>query len=152
MDNNHIYFMQQALLQAKIAYDLEEVPVGAVIVQDNKIIGAGFNKKEQLKSPISHAEIEAINSACKYTGDWRLNGASLYVTAEPCIMCTGAILHARIDKVYFGIKEPKFGGVISKDNIFDKNDLNHKVAYEYGILEEEITLLMKSFFKKLREK
>lgn len=150
--NNHIYFMQQAVLQAKKAYKLMEVPVGAVIVKNNEIIGTGFNKKEQLKDPVSHAEIEAIKNACEYIGDWRLNDAYMYVTAEPCIMCAGALLQARIQKVYFGVKEPKFGGVISKDNIFDKEDLNHKISYEYGLLENEISELMKSFFLKLRNK
>lgn len=144
--------MQQAILQAKKAYDLMEVPVGAVIVKDNEIIGKGFNKKEQLNDPVSHAEIEAIKNACAYVGDWRLNDALMYVTAEPCIMCAGAVLQARIQKVFFGVKEPKFGGVVSKDNIFDKTDLNHKVSYEYGLLADEISELMKSFFLKLRQK
>ena len=127
-----------------------EVPVGAVIVKDDKVIGAGYNKKETNKSPISHAEIEAIQAACKNTNDWRLNGASLYVTAEPCIMCAGAILHARIDKVYFGVKEPKFGGVVSIANIFDINKMNHRVEYFSGLMSDEINQLMKSFFIKLR--
>ena len=99
--DNHLKYMQLAYYQAQKAFDIMEVPVGAVIVKDDKVIGAGYNKKETYKSPISHAEIEAIQAACKNTNDWRLNGASLYVTAEPCIMCAGAILHARIDKVYF---------------------------------------------------
>lgn len=150
--DSHIYFMQQAILQAKKAYDLMEVPVGAVIVKDNEIIGKGFNKKEQLNNPVCHAEIEAIKNACAYVGDWRLNDALMYVTAEPCIMCAGAVLQARIQKVFFGVKEPKFGGVVSKDNIFDKTDLNHKVSYEYGLLADEISELMKSFFLKLRQK
>lgn len=150
--DSHIYFMQQAILQARKAYDLMEVPVGAVIVKDNEIIGKGFNKKEQLNDPVSHAEIEAIKNACAYVGDWRLNDALMYVTAEPCIMCAGAVLQARIQKVFFGVKEPKFGGVVSKDNIFDKTDLNHKVSYEYGLLADEISELMKSFFLKLRQK
>lgn len=150
--DSHIYFMQQAILQARKAYDLMEVPVGAVIVKDNEIIGKGFNKKEQLNDPVSHAEIEAIKNACAYVGDWRLNDALMYVTAEPCIMCAGAVLQARIQKVFFGVKEPKFGGVVSKDNIFDKTDLNHKVSYEYGMLADEISELMKSFFLKLRQK
>lgn len=150
--DNHIFFMQQAFIQAQKAYDLMEVPVGAVIVKDNNIIGTGYNKKEMLKDPVSHAEIEAIKEACINTGDWRLNDAIMYVTAEPCIMCAGAILQARIKKVYFGVKESKFGGIVSKDNIFDKQDLNHKVSYEYGLLENEIIELMKSFFLKLRQK
>lgn len=150
--DNHIFFMQQAFIQAQKAYDLMEVPVGAVIVKDNNIIGTGYNKKEMLKDPVSHAEIEAIKEACINTGDWRLNNTIMYVTTEPCIMCAGAILQARIKKVYFGVKEPKFGGIVSKDNIFDKQDLNHKVSYEYGLLENEIIELMKSFFLKLRQK
>lgn len=94
-------------MQAKKAYDLMEVPVGAVIVKDNEIIGKGFNKKEQLNDPVSHAEIEAIKNACAYVGDWRLNDALMYVTAEPCIMCAGAVLQARIQKVFFWCKRAK---------------------------------------------
>ena len=148
--DNHLKYMQLAYYQAQKAFDIMEVPVGAVIVKDDKVIGAGYNKKETNKSPISHAEIEAIQAACKNTNDWRLNGASLYVTAEPCIMCAGAILHARIDKVYFGVKEPKFGGVVSIANIFDINKMNHRVEYFFGLMSDEINQLMKSFFIKLR--
>lgn len=148
--DNHLKYMQLAYYQAQKAFDIMEVPVGAVIVKDDKVIGAGYNKKETYKSPISHAEIEAIQVACKNTNDWRLNGASLYVTAEPCIMCAGAILHARIDKVYFGVKEPKFGGVVSIANIFDINKMNHRVEYFSGLMSDEINQLMKSFFIKLR--
>lgn len=148
--DNHLKYMQLAYYQAQKAFDIMEVPVGAVIVKDDKVIGAGYNKKETNKNPISHAEIEAIYEACKNTNDWRLNGASLYVTAEPCIMCAGAILHARIDKVYFGVKEPKFGGVVSIANIFDINKMNHKVEYFSGLMNDEINQLMKSFFIKLR--
>ena len=144
--DNHLKYMQLAYYQAQKAFDIMEVPVGAVIVKDDKVIGAGYNKKETYKSPISHAEIEAIQAACKNTNDWRLNGASLYVTAEPCIMCAGAILHARIDKVYFGVKEPKFGGVVSIANIFDINKMNHRVEYFSGLMSDEINQLMKSFF------
>ncbi|MDY5050991.1 MAG: nucleoside deaminase [Candidatus Mucispirillum faecigallinarum] len=148
--DNHLKYMQLAYYQAQKAFDIMEVPVGAVIVKDDKVIGAGYNKKETSKSPVSHAEIEAIYEACKNTNDWRLNGASLYVTAEPCIMCAGAILHARIDKVYFGVKEPKFGGVVSIANIFDINKMNHRVEYFSGLMSDEINQLMKSFFIKLR--
>lgn len=148
--DNHLKYMQLAYYQAQKAFDIMEVPVGAVIVKDDKVIGAGYNKKETYKSPISHAEIEAIQAACKNTNDWRLNGASLYVTAEPCIMCAGAILHARIDKVYFGVKEPKFGGVVSIANIFDINKMNHRVEYFSGLMSDEINQFMKSFFIKLR--
>lgn len=148
--DNHLKYMQLAFAQAEKAFDIMEVPVGAVIIKDDIVIGAGYNKKETNKSPISHAEIEAIQEACKNINDWRLNGTSLYVTVEPCIMCAGAILHARIDKVYFGVKEPKFGGVVSQAHIFDINEMNHRVEYFSGLMSDEITLLMKSFFKKLR--
>lgn len=149
MDDN-IKYMQLAFLEAQKAYNIMEVPVGAIIVKDNIVIGSGYNKKETNKNPLSHAEMEAIYNACKYIGDWRLQGASMYVTAEPCIMCAGAIIHARIEKVYFGVNEPKFGGVLSITNIFDINNLNHKVEYIYGLMSEEISKLMKSFFLQLR--
>lgn len=148
--DNHLKYMQLAFLEAQKALNIMEIPVGAVIVKDDNVIGAGYNKKETNKNPLSHAEIEAIYEACKNTGDWRLNGAVMYVTAEPCIMCSGAILHARIDKVYFGVNEPKFGGVSSVAHIFDINKLNHKVEYSSGIMSEEICQMMKEFFVKLR--
>ncbi len=149
--DKHLYYMSKALEQAELALNIMEVPVGAVIVKDDTIIGTGFNTKEKNKNPIHHAEINAVVEACRNIGDWRLNGASIYVTCEPCIMCAGALIHARIDNLYFGITEHKFGGIISKDNILDK-ELNHKIKYEYGFLEDEISLLMKEFFKKLRNK
>ena len=150
--DNHIFFMQQAFIQAQKAYDLMEVPVGAVIVKDNNIIGTGYNKKEMLKDPVSHAEIEAIKEACINTGDWRLNDAIMYVTAEPCIMCAGAISNARIKRVYFGAEETN-----SKDNlceqIFSSTRLNHKVELikleEYSSICSEI---LSSFFKNHRQK
>ena len=148
--DKHLKYMQLAYAEAQKALNIMEVPVGAVIVKDDKIIGTGYNKKETNKNPLSHAEIEAIYEACRNTGDWRLNGACMYVTAEPCIMCAGAILHARIDKVYFGVKEPKFGGVVSIANIFDINKMNHRVEYFSGLMSDEINQLMKSFFIKLR--
>lgn len=148
--DNHLKYMQLAYLEAQKALNIMEVPVGAVIVKEDKVIGTGYNKKETNKNPLSHAEIEAIDEACRNTGDWRLNGACMYVTAEPCIMCAGAILHARIDKVFFGVNEPKFGGVLSVANIFDINKLNHKVEYFSGMMNEEISQMMKDFFIKLR--
>lgn len=147
---NHLKYMQLAYAEAQKALNIMEVPVGAVIVKDDNVIGAGYNKKETNKNPLSHAEIEAIYDSCKNTGNWRLNGAVMYVTAEPCIMCSGAILHARIDKVYFGVNEPKFGGVSSVAHIFDIKELNHKVEYSSGIMSEEISQMMKEFFIKLR--
>ena len=148
--NNHLKYMQLAFLEAQKALKIMEVPVGAVIVKDDIVIGAGYNKKENNRNPLSHAEIEAIYEACRNTDNWRLNGTCMYVTAEPCIMCAGAILHARIDKVYFGVFELKFGGVSSITNIFDINKLNHKVEYFSGLMSEEISQMMKEFFIKLR--
>lgn len=146
------FYMDYAINEAVKSFYEGEVPVGAVIVKDNKIIGYGRNRKEYKKNPVSHAEIEAISMACNTLGDWRLNGSIMFVTAEPCIMCCGAILHARIDKVYFGVRENKFGGVISKAEIFDSINLNHKTKWEEGIKAEEISIIMKDFFTKLRKK
>ena len=146
---------KEELMRRAIALSEENVrngggPFGAVIAKDGEIIAEGTNRVTMDNDPTAHAEIEAIQAACKNTNDWRLNGASLYVTAEPCIMCAGAILHARIDKVYFGVKEPKFGGVVSIANIFDINKMNHRVEYFSGLMSDEINQLMKSFFIKLR--
>ena len=162
-------FMLEAIRLAEVAASIGEVPVGAIIVLNNEIIGRGYNSKEKDKTPINHAEINAINDACKKIGDWRLNGAVMYSTCEPCVMCAGAIVHSRISKVYFGVREPKFGGVVSCANIFSNsenkksnaddnssikefNNLNHNVLWEEGLLYEEISLLMKDFFKKIRSK
>ncbi len=147
---SHEYFMALAIDEARKAAENGEVPVGAIIVKDNIVIGIGRNRKEEKNSPVSHAEIEAIDSACNYIGDWRLNGSTMYVTAEPCIMCAGAIIHARIDRVVFGVKEKKFGGVISQVSIFDIHSLNHRTEWISGICEDEISELMKDFFRKLR--
>ncbi|MBZ4672592.1 MAG: CMP/dCMP deaminase zinc-binding protein [Deferribacteraceae bacterium] len=139
--------MQIALNYAKKAFDNGDVPVGAIVVKDDKIIGNGFNIKEKTKDPTQHAEIVAMREAANVIGDWRLNDCTLYSTLEPCIMCAGAILHFRINRVVFGVAEPKFGGVITKANLFDINTLNHKVDYAYGIYEEEIKSIMRLFFK-----
>lgn len=146
------FYMAAAIKEALKSFDEGEVPVGAIIVKDDKIIGYGRNRKECKKDPVSHAEIEAIQMACKTLDDWRLNGSTMFVTAEPCIMCCGAILHARIDKVYFGVRESKFGGVVSKAEIFDSINLNHKTKWEEGIMADEISIMMKEFFNKLRQR
>jgi len=142
--------MEIALEFAEKAFELGDVPVGAIVVKDEKIIGNGFNLKEKTKDPTMHAEIVAMREAAYSIGDWRLNDCTLYSTLEPCIMCAGAILHFRIKRVVFGVTEPKFGGVITKANLFDIDTLNHKVDYAYGIFEDEIKTLMKNFFRKLR--
>lgn len=144
------FFMRIAIEEAKKALSIGEVPVGAVVVKDNEIIGKGYNLRESNKDPTLHAEIVAIREAAKNIGDWRLNGCELFVTIEPCPMCAGAIILSRIDKVYFGARDPKMGVVVSNIEIFTYQ-FNHKVKWEEGILKEECENLIKNFFKNLRE-
>jgi tRNA(adenine34) deaminase len=146
-----IFFMRKAIELAQLSAEKGDIPVGAIVVKDDKIIGEGHNTKFLTGEPLNHAEIIALKNARKSIGDWRLNEAVLYSTAEPCIMCAGAILHYRISKIIFGVREPKFGGIISKANLFDIDSLNHKVEYKYGLFEEEISKIMKEFFKNLRK-
>ena len=145
------FFMNKALNLAKKAASLEETPIGAVIVKNGIIISTGYNLRESRQDVSLHAEMIAIRKACKKLGSWRLDGCDLYVTLEPCIMCAGAILQAKIHKVYFGAYEPKGGGVVSKSRIFDIS-LNHTVLYEGGILAEESGALLKDFFSRMRIK
>jgi len=146
-------WMRVAFEEGLKAMDEGEVPVGAVIVKDDKIIGRGHNRVESLRDPTAHAEIIAISSACNTIGDWRLNDSTLYVTVEPCLMCGGAIIHSRIDKVVYGIKEPKFGSFGTVTDILKNNKFNHTVKVEEsGFLEEKITTLMKKFFESKRKK
>ena len=144
-------FMRQAIEQAKLAEAEGEVPIGAVVVCGGEVIGRGYNTKNSGRSALHHAEIKAIEDASSKIGDWRLDECSLYVTLEPCLMCSGAIIHARIRNVFFGAKEPKFGGVVSLAHTFDIEGLNHKVNYHGGLFEEEIQALLKGFFRKIRE-
>jgi tRNA(adenine34) deaminase len=145
------HFLDKAVLLAEKAFQLGEVPVGCLIVENDEVIAEGFNEKERFSDPIRHAEIVALIRAAKIKGDWRLNNCMLYTTMEPCIMCCGAILHFRIKKVFFCIKESKFGGVISKAQIFDIKGLNHTVDYAYGYREEYIKNLLADFFKSKRK-
>lgn len=144
---DHEYFMKEALLLAKEAARNGEFPVGAVIVRNGEIIGRGRNRKEEKKDPSSHAEMEAIKEACSFIGDWRIKGSVIYATAEPCLMCCGAIIHARIDRVVFAAPEPKFGGVLSKLSVFDSNLFNHRVEWLSGVFEDDAVQLMKDFFR-----
>lgn len=145
-------FMRQAIDQARLAEADGEVPIGAVVVFDGKVIGRGYNRKNSGRSALYHAEILAIEDASKNSiGDWRLDECSLYVTLEPCLMCAGAIIHARVRNVIFGAKEPKFGGVVSLAHTFDIEGLNHSINYKGGIFEEEIQTMMKDFFRKIRQ-
>ena len=143
-------FMCEAIKQAKKAWAIGETPIGAVVVYDGKIIARGYNKRETKKNSLNHAEIEAINKACKTRGGWRLFGCDLYVTLEPCPMCAGAIIQSRIDNVYFGAYDKKSGCAGSAVNLFEENLFNHNVGVFGGVLEEECSLIMSEFFKELR--
>ena len=143
-------FMKEAIRQAKKAYALREVPIGCVIVYEGKIIALGYNRRNTDKNTTSHAEINAIRKASKKLGDWRLEGCTLYVTLEPCQMCAGAIVQARIDKVVIGSMNPKAGCAGSVLNLLEMDGFNHKVEVERGVLEEECSTMLSGFFKELR--
>jgi tRNA(adenine34) deaminase len=144
-------YMKAALRLARISYRCGDVPVGAVVVKDRKIIGYGFNKKERLKNPLAHAEIIAINMACEHLNSYHLEECDIYVTLEPCLMCVGAILNARIKNIYFGARNKRFGAVCSHQNI-ENLITNHKVSYEGDILQDECSKILTSFFSNLRNK
>ena len=143
-------YMQEALEEAKKAALEGEVPVGAVIVKDGEIIARGHNRNVSLKDPTAHAEILALRQAGANLGGWRLPGCEMYVTVEPCSMCAGAIVWARIQKLYIGAMDPKAGACGSVFNIPQEQKLNHHVEIETGIMEQECSSIMKDFFKKLR--
>lgn len=143
-------YMREAVKQAKKAYALGEVPIGCVIVYEGKIIGRGYNRRNTDKNTLAHAEITAIRKASKVIGDWRLEGCTMYVTLEPCQMCAGAIVQARISKVVMACMNPKAGCAGSVLNILDMPAFNHQVEIERGILEEECSQMLKIFFKELR--
>lgn len=143
-------YMKEAIRQAKKAYALGEVPIGCVIVYDGKIIGRGYNRRNTDKNTLAHAEITAINKASKKIGDWRLEGCTLYVTLEPCQMCAGAIVQARIDEVVMGSMNPKAGCGGSILNILEMPEFNHQVRVIRGVLEEECSQMLTQFFKELR--
>ncbi len=142
-------FMDEALLLAREAFEEGEVPVGCVIVRDGVIVGRGRNRREQDKSALAHAEVEAIAEACRNLGGWRLWQCTLYVTLEPCPMCAGAILNARIPRVVYGASDKKCGAVRSVCSLFSM-EFNHHPKVEYGIREEECAGLLTEFFQKLR--
>lgn len=142
--------MLMAFDQAKIAKKLNEVPVGAVIVKDNKVVGKGYNKVIKDLNVASHAEINAIMNAGNFLQNFRLVGCHIYVTLEPCHMCAKAIVDARLDTVFFSTPEPKTGAIISIDNFFDQGHLNHKVKFQHGFYSKESALMLKKFFKEKR--
>lgn len=145
-------FMKEALRQAKKAAAIEEVPIGCVIVYDGKIIARGYNQRNKKGSTLAHAEILAIQKASRLLGDWRLEGCTMYVTLEPCPMCAGAIVQARMDKVVIGAMNQKAGCAGSVTNLLQMDGFNHKVIIENGILGEECSTMLSSFFRMLREK
>ena len=146
-----LYFMQQALTLAREAAADGEVPVGCVLVRNGQIVGRGRNRRETAKTALGHAEIEAIADACKQLGGWRLWECTMYVTLEPCPMCAGAIINARIPKVVVGARDNKCGACGSVCDLFSM-DFNHHPAVEFGLLETESQMLMIQFFQTLREK
>ena len=147
-----IQFMRMALRQAQIAAEEGEVPCGAVIVKDGAVIGKAHNQTETLNDPTAHAEILAITQATQAVGNWRLVGATMYVTKEPCPMCAGALVLARIEKVVWGMTDPIRGGAVSKFQILDTADLNHRVEVETGLMEDDCKAVMQEFFQDLRRK
>lgn len=148
----HEKYMKEAIKQAKKAYALGEVPIGCVIVYKDKIIGRGYNRRTTDKSTLAHAEIAAIKKASKVIGDWRLEECTMYVTLEPCQMCSGAIVQARIPEVYIGCMNPKAGCAGSILNILQTPEFNHQVDIHKGLLETECSEMLTTFFKELRKK
>lgn len=151
-NSEDVKFLEQAVKEARKAFLKNEVPVGAVIVQNGRIIAKAHNLKESLIDPTAHAEVLAIKKACKKLNNWRLSGCTLYSTLEPCPMCAGAILHARMDRLVFGAMDQKGGAVGSVMNILNDERLHHQVDVECGLLEDKCTELLNPFFKTLRRR
>ena len=145
-------FMKAALKQAKKAYAIDEVPIGCVIVQDGHIIARGYNRRNIDKNTLAHAELAAIRKASRKTGDWRLEDCTMYVTLEPCQMCAGAIVQSRMKRVVIASMNAKAGCAGSVLNLLQMQQFNHQVELTTGVLEEECSEMMKSFFKELRKK
>ncbi|MBR1884164.1 MAG: nucleoside deaminase [Clostridia bacterium] len=143
-------YMVEALKEAKKAERIYEVPIGAVIVKDGEVIAKAHNMREKKQSSLAHAEVLCIEKACKKLNSWRLDNCELYVTLEPCLMCSGAITQARIKKVYFGALDEKNGTVMSISNVFDDINTTHKVEYEF-LPNDECSKILSSFFKKIRK-
>jgi len=143
-------FMRAAVAQARAAAAADEVPVGAVIARDGHLVAKAHNQVEQLRDPTAHAELLAITQAAAATGDWRLTGCTLYVTKEPCVMCAGAIVLARIPRVVWGVTDPLRGGAVSLFQVLQQADLNHRAEWTAGLLEEECRALLQDFFRRRR--
>ena len=145
-------YMQLALEQAQLAFALGEVPIGAVLVMDGEVIARAHNRRETWHDATAHAELMVIQEACKTLGRWRLSGATLYVTIEPCTMCAGAMVLARVDRVVYGSPDPKAGAAESLFNVVDNRALNHRLQVTAGVMEEECRDIMKAFFRQRRKK
>jgi tRNA(adenine34) deaminase len=151
MEDKDIYFMKAAIDQAYIALENEDVPVGAVIVKENKIIAKGYNQRHQLNDPTAHAEIIALTAASEHIGHWRLHGCTIYVTLEPCPMCAGALVMARLDKLVFGCTDPKAGACGSLYNIVQDTRLNHRLEVVKDVLAEDCATMLQNFFRNKRK-
>ena len=143
-------YMKEAIRQAKKAYKIGEVPIGCVIVYEERIIARGYNRRTTDKNPLAHAEMQAIRKASRVLGDWRLEGCTMYVTLEPCQMCSGALVQSRMTRVVIGCMNPKAGCAGSILNLLEMPEFNHQVIVTRGVLEEECSDLLKQFFKELR--
>jgi tRNA(adenine34) deaminase len=152
IDERTEYFMRQALSEAELAFEEGEVPIGAVVVKDDRIVGRGRNQTERLGDPTAHAEILAIGAAAEHFESWRLLGATLYSTVEPCIMCAGALVLARVERLIYGSPDPKFGACVSLYQIPIDQRLNHNVIMIGGVLAEQSTALLREFFTRRRLK
>ena len=148
----HERYMRQAIKLAKKAADMGEVPIGCVIVYEGKVIGRGYNRRTTDHNALAHAEITAIRKACKKMGDWRLEDCDMYVTLEPCQMCAGAIVQARMKRVVIGCMNPKAGCAGSVLNILQVDAFNHQVEFQKGVLEEECSAMLSDFFRELRKR
>ena len=142
--------MRLAYKEAQKAFEEDEVPIGCVIVCDGKVIARAHNRKEKKNCAVHHAEIECIRKACRKLDNWNLKGCELYVTLEPCLMCTGAIIQSRIDKVCFGCRDPKGGALFSNIRLSDVKNLNHYPEIEEGVMQEECSGILKEFFRNKR--
>lgn len=150
MHNQDEVFMAMALQEARKAEALGEVPIGAILVREGEVVGTGYNLRETSKDPTAHAELIAIRAASARLGGWRLVGSTLYVTLEPCPMCAGAIVQSRIERVIFGVSDPKAGCAGTLMNLLQEDRFNHQVEVQSGILAEECSDILKSFFRQLR--
>ncbi|MED1420588.1 tRNA adenosine(34) deaminase TadA [Bacillus smithii] len=151
MKEQDLFFMKIAIEEAKKAEEIGEVPIGAVIVMNNQVIAQAHNKRETSQNAVAHAEVLAIQEACRNVGSWRLEGATLYVTLEPCAMCSGAIVLSRIERVVYGAKDPKGGCAGTLMNLLTEDRFNHQCDVTAGVLEQECGAILTDFFRKLRE-